>query len=228
MPPWKVEPGVGHFVGQRRSTTRRLRCRTMGKSGTPEGDRTVAGVADVCRWLASAAGFDRQAGRAFRCRHSRRTRSDLHDQAPVTKRTYVTGIEFHPGNARAVHHANIRIDRTSSTRRLDDADPLPGYDGLMPRTAEYPDGHFLGWTPGQIAPLVQPELAWTLEPGSDLVVQLHMQPTGAAEEVWPEIGFYFTDRAPRVRRRFSGLAPGHRHSSRRSALCDPRFLCPAG
>ena len=66
----------------------------------------------------------------------------------------------------------------------------------MPRSAEYPDGHFLGWTPGQIAPLVQPELAWTLEPGSDLVVQLHMQPTGAAEEVLPEIGFYFSDRAP--------------------------------
>jgi Flp pilus assembly protein TadD len=108
----------------------------------------------------------------------------------------VTGIEFHPGNARVVHHANIRIDRTTSTRRLDDADPLPGYDGLMPRSAEYPDGHFLGWTPGQIAPLVQPELAWTLEPGSDLVVQLHLQPSGAVEDVRPEIGLYFTDRTP--------------------------------
>jgi Flp pilus assembly protein TadD len=117
-------------------------------------------------------------------------------RVPVTKRSYVTGIEFHPGNARVVHHANIRIDRTAATRQLDDADPLPGYDGLMPRSAEYPEGHFLGWTPGQIAPLVQPELAWTLEPGSDLVVQLHMQPSGAVEEVLPEIGFYFTDRAP--------------------------------
>ena len=66
----------------------------------------------------------------------------------------MTGIEFHPGNARVVHHANIRIDRTDATRRLDEADPLPGYDGLMPRSAEYPEGHFLGWTPGQMAPLV--------------------------------------------------------------------------
>ena len=117
-------------------------------------------------------------------------------RVPVSKRTYVTGIEFHPGNARVVHHANIRIDRSDATRKLDEADPLPGYDGLMPRSAEYPDGHFLGWTPGQVAPLVEPELAWALEPGSDLVVQLHMQPSGAAEEVLPEIGFYFTDRAP--------------------------------
>ena len=116
-----------------------------------------------------------------------------------------------------MHHANIRIDRTPATRTLDEADPLPGYDGLMPRSAEYPDGHFLGWTPGQVAPLVQPELAWTLEPGSDLVVQLHMQPSGAAEDVRPEIGLYFSDRAadadaddPPAR-----LA-GHRHPARRA------------
>ena len=66
----------------------------------------------------------------------------------------------------------------------------------MPRSAEYPDGHFLGWTPGQVAPLVPPDLAWTLEPGSDLVVQLHLQPSGAVEQVLPEIGLYFSDRPP--------------------------------
>ena len=116
-----------------------------------------------------------------------------------------------------MHHANIRIDRTPATRRLDEADPLPGYDGLMPRSAEYPEGHFLGWTPGQIAPLVQPELAWTLEPGSDLVVQLHMPPTGAAEDVWPEIGFYFTDRPPHAHADDSAARlAGHRHSGRAS------------
>jgi hypothetical protein len=115
---------------------------------------------------------------------------------PVSERTYVRGIEFHPGNPRVVHHANIRVDRTAASRQLDAQDPLPGYDGLMPRSAEYPDGHFLGWTPGQVAPLVGPDLAWTLEPGSDLVVQLHMQPSGAVEEVRPVIGLYFSRTPP--------------------------------
>ena len=115
-----------------------------------------------------------------------------------------------------MHHANIRIDRTAATRQLDDADPLPGYDGLMPRSAEYPDGHFLGWTPGQVAPLVQPELAWTLEPGSDLVVQLHMQPSGAVEEVRPEIGFYFSDRAAARARRRSCASARRASTSRRA------------
>jgi hypothetical protein len=28
------------------------------------------------------------------------------------------------------------------------------------RSAVYPDGHFLGWTPGQAAPLLPKGLAW--------------------------------------------------------------------
>ncbi|MGH9384945.1 MAG: tetratricopeptide repeat protein [Vicinamibacterales bacterium] len=199
MPPWKVEPGVGHFVGQRVLTTGELdTIDRWVRDDAPEGDPSL--LPPLPKWpegwllgspdlivttppytLAS------QATDAFRIFAIR---------LPVTQRSYVRGIEFHPGNARVVHHANIRIDRSGETRALDDADPLPGYDGLMPRSAEYPDGHFLGWTPGQIAPLVSPDLAWTLEPGSDLVVQLHLQPSGATEEVRPQIGFFFGDRPP--------------------------------
>ena len=200
MPPWKVEPGVGHFVGQRQlDDTAIATIEQWAKGGAPEGDPKLLpplptfadgwllGTPDLVVKPDAAFSMPAQQTDAFRIFAIR---------LPVTKRTYVTGIEFHPGNARVVHHANIRVDRTPATRRLDEADPLPGYDGLMPRSAGYPDGHFLGWTPGQIAPLVPPELAWTLEPGSDLVVQLHLQPSGATEEVLPEIGLYFSDRTP--------------------------------
>jgi len=200
MPPWKVEPGVGHFVGQRLLTDREIAA--IGKwagNGTPEGD--VAALPALPPhaegWLLGKPDLVVKPERAFSLPATGTDAFRIFAiRLPVTKRRYVTGIEFHPGNARVVHHANIRIDRTPATRQLDEADPAPGYDGLMPRSAEYPDGHFLGWTPGQIAPLVQPELAWTLDPGSDLVVQLHLQPSGAVEDVLPEIGLYFTDRAP--------------------------------
>jgi mono/diheme cytochrome c family protein len=200
MPPWKVEPTVGRFVGQRQLTDREIATiEAWVRAGTPEGDPKhlpklprvtggwLLGTPDLIVRPESPYILPAQQDDAFRIFAIR---------IPIKTRTYVTGLEFRPGNARVVHHANIRIDRTDSTRKLDAADPLPGYDGLMPRTAEYPEGHFLGWTPGQVAPLVQPHLAWTLEPGSDLVVQLHMQPSGAVEEVLPEIGLYFTDRAP--------------------------------
>ena len=199
-PPWKVEPGVGHFVGQDPLTRDEIaRLEKWAVAGAPQGepsaqpplpnmpDGWLLGQPDLIVKPSRAYTLAAQPTDAFRIFAIR---------LPVTKRTYVRGIEFHPGNGRVVHHANIRIDRTDATRKLDEADPLPGYDGLMPRSAEYPDGHFLGWTPGQVAPLVPPDLAWTLEPGSDLVVQLHLQPSGAVEQVLPEIGLYFSDRPP--------------------------------
>jgi tetratricopeptide (TPR) repeat protein len=115
---------------------------------------------------------------------------------PTDIARYVRGLEFLPGNARVVHHANIRIDRTAGSRDLDSKDPGPGYEGLLARSALFPDGHFLGWTPGQVAPLLPKDLAWRLEPGSDLVVQLHMQPSGKKELVNPSIGLFFGTDAP--------------------------------
>lgn len=200
MPPWKVEPGVGHFVGQRLLTDQEIAgIAQWAKSGTPEGDPTLTPAVPKFAdgWLLGKPDLIVKPDAVFKLPAQNTDAFRIFAiRLPVTKRTYVTGIEFHPGNARVVHHANIRIDRTNATRKLDEADPLPGYDGLMPRSAEYPDGHFLGWTPGQVAPLVPPELAWTLEPGSDLVVQLHLQPSGAVEDVLPEIGLYFTERTP--------------------------------
>jgi hypothetical protein len=115
---------------------------------------------------------------------------------PVETARFVRGLEFRPGNPKVVHHANIRIDTTPASRRLDEADPGPGYDGLIARSASYPDGHFLGWTPGQVAPLLPDDLAWRLEKNTDLVVELHMQPSGKVEQVSPSIGLYFGDTPP--------------------------------
>jgi tetratricopeptide repeat protein len=115
---------------------------------------------------------------------------------PTRSRRYVRGLEFRPGNSAVVHHANIRIDRTPRSRELDAEDPKPGYEGLMANSAMYPDGHFLGWTPGQVAPLLPKGLAWTLEPGTDLVVELHLQPTGKQETIAPSVGLYYTSDPP--------------------------------
>ena len=200
MPPWKVEPGVGHFVGQDPLTAAQIALiEQWVSSGAPQGEAgSLPPVPDLPDgWLLGKPDLIVKPPIPFTLQaHPTDAFRIFAIRLPVTKRTYVRGIEFHPGNGRVVHHANIRIDRTAATRQLDDADPLPGYDGLMPRSAEYPDGHFLGWTPGQVAPLVSPDLAWTLEPGSDLVVQLHLQPSGAVEQVQPEIGLFFSDRPP--------------------------------
>jgi tetratricopeptide (TPR) repeat protein/mono/diheme cytochrome c family protein len=107
---------------------------------------------------------------------------------------YVKAIEFMPG-ARAVHHANMRLDETRTSRRLDESDPAPGYDGLLAPTAHYPDGYFFGWTPGQLPPASE-DLAWRLNPGTDMVLQLHLRPDGQHERVQSAIGLYFAAGPP--------------------------------
>jgi hypothetical protein len=200
MPPWKADPSDGPFIGQHPLSDTEIRL--LGQwsdAGAPEGDprdmpppRTWTegwqlGKPDLVITLPQAYTLPAEGTDAFRI---------FVLPIPVTTARFVRGLEFRPGNPRVVHHANIRIDTTPASRRLDEADPAPGYDGLISRSATYPDGHFLGWTPGQVAPLLPDDLAWRLEKNTDLVVELHMQPDGKPELVAPSIGLYFGDVAP--------------------------------
>ena len=196
MPPWKPVQGFGDFQHARRLTDRQIatieRWVNSGMSDTsatvrqndptprewPLGQPDV--VIDLPAYTLKADGGDE-----FR---------NFVIPVPTTTSRFVRGLQFRP-NSRAVHHANIRIDTTPASRSLDAADPSPGYEGTILHSADFPDGHFLGWTPGQLAPVASDDTAWTLPPGSDLVVQLHMRPTGAVESIAPQIGIYFGDRA---------------------------------
>jgi len=139
---------------------------------------------------------DHQNGRAVHAgRRWPRCASQFRLPIPVSNTRYVRGIEFRPGNNRVVHHANMRIDRTGVSRRLDAADREPGFDGFI-TTANFPDGHFLGWTPGQLPPLAPDDLAWRLESR-----QRSRAPTPHATDRHDRgragaVGLFFADRAP--------------------------------
>ena len=200
MPPWKSEPGYGEFIGHRPLSSAEIGVLQQWLAdGAPEGDR--GDLPPTPRWtdgwqlgtpdlvvtlpqpyVLPADGTD--VSRVFVL------------PLPVDTMRYVKGLEFRPGNQTVTHHANIRIDRTSASRQLDDQDPAPGYEGLLSHSAVYPDGHFLGWTPGQVAPLLPKGLAWRLAPGTDLVVEVHMKPSGKPELVTPSIGLYFGNDPP--------------------------------
>ena len=114
---------------------------------------------------------------------------------PVSTPRWVKAVELRPGNPRVVHHAVMQVDRSRSSRRRDEEDAEPGFSGMDLAGSEAPGGQSLGWTPGKL-PIVDERLAWRLEPGSDMVLQLHMLPSGKPEQVAPKIGLYFTDQPP--------------------------------
>jgi tetratricopeptide (TPR) repeat protein len=111
---------------------------------------------------------------------------------PAGATRYVRGIEFRAGNPRSLHHASVGVDRFRVSRKIDRSDPGPGF-------AAMPDDRVqsvYGWSPGKV-PFMEPaDRAWTLDSGSDLVLQLHMLPTGAPEVVQPTVGLFLSDTPP--------------------------------
>ena len=119
----------------------------------------------------------------------------------VSETRYVRSFELRLSNPRVVHHANVVLDRTQSLRKRDGADGQPGFAGMDVITEAAansfdPDSHFLFFKPGSVLRPEPEDMAWRLDPGTDLVLNLHLQPTGRPEKVQAEIGLYFTKRAP--------------------------------
>jgi tetratricopeptide (TPR) repeat protein len=192
MPPWKPEPGYGDFLGSRRLDRSELETlRSWASSGAPHGsgpDRTltasaenVVGPPDLVVRMPDTFELPADGPDVFRL---------FVVAIPVDAPRFVRAIQFSPGTP-AVHHATMLVDQTGESRRRDEEDPAPGYAGAFAPTADYPDGHFLGWAPGQQLPPAERQLPWRLNPGTDLVIQLHLKPTGKPEDVRVSVSFFF-------------------------------------
>ncbi len=118
-----------------------------------------------------------------------------------TETRYVRALEIRPGNKRVVHHANLLIDRNRSSRWRDGRDGQPGFPGMDLRieaNLNDPESHFLFWKPGTVLSDETDGMSWTLDPGTDLILNMHLQPTGKPEPIEPSLGIYFTDKPPRL------------------------------
>ena len=114
---------------------------------------------------------------------------------PLATSRWIKAVEIRPGERRLVHHANLIVDRSESSRRQEKypGSGFPGMELQIESETFDPDGHFLFWKPGTI-PVPQPhDMALGLDPGNDLVLNTHLQPSGKAEKIQPAIGIYFID-----------------------------------
>lgn len=191
MPPWLPEHGYGDFADELRLTAQQIQTiAAWVAEGAPrgEGEPVAAPAAE------SALGKPNlviQAERPFTVPASGQ---DVYwnfvFRSAIEKTRYVQAIEIDPGNRRVVHHANLLVDRAASQ-------PIAGFPGMdlaIMRSPFDPDGNFLFWKPGS-APHVEPDgFAWRLDPGNELILNVHMRPSGKPEEVRPSVALYFTDR----------------------------------
>jgi len=200
MPPWLPEPNDPPFVDERRLDPVSIdTIRRWADAGAPEGtaaDRPVP-PARVTGWQLGQPDMVATPPHAYVLEPGREdVFRNLVVKVPVERTRFVRAVEFRPGDA-PVHHAVIHIDRTPASRRLDGGDGRPGFDGMGGRDAEDPAGHFLGWAPGR-GPIIAPSgMAWPFEPGTDLVIELHLLPGKTAIPVQPSVGLFFDTVPPR-------------------------------
>ena len=206
MPPWLPEPGFGDFAGERRLSETQLRLiEEWVRQGAPEGSPTGLAAPHFTEgWQIGAPDMVVQMPTPYRLAADgtdvfRNFIFPIH----LSETRYVRAIELRPGNKRIVHHANIWVDRRQSLRGRDGEDGQPGFPGMENVSTEArsdsfdPDSHFLFWKPGTV---VEPEpagLSWRLDPGTDLILNLHLKPSGKPETIQPLLGLYFTAEPPR-------------------------------
>lgn len=200
MPPWLPEPGYGEFEGERRLTVEQIGIVQQWvaeglKEGSPDElppapvwtNSWELGQPDLVLSLPKPCELPAEGHDAYRL---------LVIPRPTTETHYIRALEFRPRN-RAVHHAFFLIDVTRGSRIQAAKDPDTGEGGMdLPESAITPEGHSLSWQPGRKAYISGEGMAWTLPKDADLVIQLHLKPTGKPELIQPEIGLFFTDQPP--------------------------------
>ena len=69
---------------------------------------------------------------------------------------------------------------------------------MISEGARSPESRAIGWTPGSTSALEPDGMAWRLDAGTDLLVNVHMlaPAAGATEFLQPSVGFYFTSQPP--------------------------------
>ncbi len=195
MPPWKPTPGFGPAFEHDRSMAPEQVAilAAWAAAGAPEGDPKdapaprrfpddwVLGRPDLVLELPEAIEIPATGEDLYRC---------LVIPTNLPADVYIAGIEYRPGNPRAVHHVLGYIDTSGEARRLDAAEAGPGYTCFGgPRIQ--PTSDLGGWAPGTEASWLPDGIGRRLPAGGDVVLQVHYHPSGKSETDRTRVGLYF-------------------------------------
>jgi len=196
MPPWLPESGHGLFADERRLRDDQIALVAKWvESGAPEGN-----PADVPKPPAFSSGWQLgtpdlvltlpepyvlQPG-------TRDVFRNFVIPVPITTTRYVRAVEFRADSPQALHHADLAIDLGRVSRALDRAEPGPGFSAMDGGQVQ----NVYGWSPGKVPKMEPSETAWTLDPGTDIVLLLHMIAGARSETVQPMVGLFFSDTPP--------------------------------
>ncbi len=200
MPPWPPEPGHGDFVNARRLGEAQIATIARWiKTGMAQGAARDLPPPPEWRdgWQLGEPDLVLTPPKAFPLPPSG---PDIYRNMVLpyaaTADRFVRAVAFRAGGTSAIHHAFVLVDESGDARRLEALEAEPGFPGMLAGRGARAPGGFVSWQPGRRPVEVPDGMSWALRKKTDLVLQLHLRPTGKPESVQPSIGIYFTDRAP--------------------------------
>jgi hypothetical protein len=194
MPPWKAEPGFGDFHDVRLLAPDEISLiRKWYDGGAVEGDTAELpampkftqgwslGEPDLVLEPRDSYTLGAEGKDVYQC---------FVIPTPSKETRYVAALEVRPGNRSVVHHVIAYLDTTGAARKLDAADPAPGYTSFG-GVGFLPSGSLGGWAPGNFPRLLPDGIGVLLPAGADVVLQVHYHRTGKEETDRTKIGIHF-------------------------------------
>jgi hypothetical protein len=198
MPPWKPAPGVGPAIKHDQSLSREeiAILEAWAEAGAPQGDpkhmpppeqyseNWKLGTPDVVLEPAEDFSIPASGPDLYRC---------FVIPTNLARETFISAIDFQPGNRRVVHHISAYIDTSSSraARQRDEAEKGPGYTSYSgPGIASFEELCF--WNAGHVPSHLPAGVGLRLPAQVDLIVQIHYHPSGKPEVDRTRLGLYFS------------------------------------
>lgn len=213
MPPWRAKRGVGHFREERFLTDHQLAL----LADWDRTDETQGDMAEILPkpdfptdvWALGEPDLELKMPEPFA------VPADGEDiyryfvlPMELPEDVVIVAMDFKPGDATVVHHANFFVDYKGRGREFDEKDPAPGFSVFgTGNFMSYTGSNALGaWAPG-VGPYQMPEgRGFDLPKGGDVVLEVHYHLTGKATTDQSSVAFYFA-KGP-VERGVSGLFVG--------------------
>lgn len=196
MPPWKAVAGHGDFQGARRlSETEIALLQKWVETGAVEGDPKdlppqpkftdgwQLGQPDLIVKLPKPFEVPAEGPDIYR---------NFVMPIEVPEGKFIRAAEYRPGNRRVVHHAVLAIDLTGAARQRDTGS---GFTQFAVAGQLFP-GSMAAWVPGREARPLPDGFSMPWRKGADLILQLHLHPSGKPETELSTVGLYFTDKPP--------------------------------
>ena len=212
MPPWRAVPGFGRFRDARRLSDHQIALlASWSENGARRGDARdtmPAPVRSGSKWRLGEPDLVLSMPEPFPVPADG---EDIYRYFVIptgfAEDKVVTALEFSPGDAEVVHHANYLMDYGGAARAEDANDDEPGF-------SVFGTGAFLdynawgigGWTPGADPYVLDTGLGMWLPKGGDLVLEVHYHLNGKATADRSEVGLYFAREA--VSRYVDGVVIG--------------------